>query len=74
MTNVNWFLPYDFDNPKFLMVKVRYFHDGEKALLKRSAISGEFLVKLEQNVFAITRGQAAVFYDNDIVVCSGIIK
>ncbi len=72
INNVNWLLDYDFDKP--LTVKVRYFHEGEEAILKKSNIDGEFVVQLRQSVFAITKGQAAVFYDNDIVVCSGIIK
>ncbi|MDH4129181.1 MAG: tRNA 2-thiouridine(34) synthase MnmA [Spirochaetota bacterium] len=73
MKQVNWLTNYDFDNPIYISVKVRYFHDGEDAILTKHG-SDEFFVQFKNPVFSVTKGQAAVGYLNDRVIFSGIIN
>jgi tRNA-specific 2-thiouridylase len=53
-------------------VKIRHRHEPAPATLERSG-EDELLVIFDEPQRAITPGQAAVFYDHDIVVGGGWI-
>jgi tRNA-specific 2-thiouridylase len=54
-------------------VKIRHRHEAAPAIIERSG-ADEILVSFDQPQRAITPGQAAVFYDGDVVVGGGWIK
>lgn len=54
-------------------VKIRYRHDGDDAVLK-SIGTHKVRVEFKRPVKSITPGQAAVFYDGDIVLGGGWIN
>jgi tRNA-specific 2-thiouridylase len=54
------------------LVRVRHRHDGEKAVLEPEA-GGATLVHFDEPVRAAAPGQAAVFYDGDVVLGGGWI-
>ena len=58
--------------PMRVRVKIRHRHEGAPAVLENSGDS-EVLVTFDEPQRAITPGQAAVFYDGDIVVGGGWI-
>src|ERR1700757_2118826 len=58
--------------PMRVAVKIRHRHEPAAAVIERSA-DDEILVKFDEPQRAITPGQAAVFYDADIVVGGGWI-
>src|SRR6202795_2768858 len=58
--------------PMRVMVKIRHRHEGAAALIEKSG-DDEILVLFDQPQRAITPGQAAVFYDDDVVVGGGWI-
>ena len=60
------------DQPMRVTVKIRHRHEAAPATLERSG-ADELLVRFDQPQRAITPGQAAVFYDNDVVVGGGWI-
>jgi tRNA-specific 2-thiouridylase len=60
------------DEPKRVTVKIRHRHEPASATLE-SATNNEVLVTFDQPQRAITPGQAAVFYDGDVVVGGGWI-
>lgn len=60
------------DEPLRVQVKIRHRHEGASAVIEKSA-AGEVLVTFDEPQRAITPGQAAVFYDGDIVVGGGWI-
>ena len=53
--------------PMRVSVKIRHRHEPAPAVLERSD-DDEVLITFDQPQRAITPGQAAVFYDDDIVV------
>jgi tRNA-specific 2-thiouridylase len=53
-------------------VKIRHRHEPAPALIEKSG-EDEILVSFDEPQRAITPGQAAVFYDHDIVVGGGWI-
>ncbi len=57
----------DLREPMRVSVKIRHRHEPAPALLEKSA-DDEILLTFDQPQRAITPGQAAVFYDEDIVV------
>jgi tRNA-uridine 2-sulfurtransferase len=69
---VNLVAVEDLREPMRVRVKIRHRHEGASALLEKSG-DGEVLVTFDQPQRAITPGQAAVFYDGDIVVGGGWI-
>jgi tRNA-specific 2-thiouridylase len=62
----------DLRGPMRVTVKIRHRHEGAAALLERSG-DDELLVTFEQAQRAVTPGQAAVFYQDDVVVGGGWI-
>ncbi len=59
--------------PMRVAVKIRHRHEGAPALLEKTG-ADEVLVTFDHPQRAITPGQAAVFYDGDVVVGGGWIK
>jgi tRNA-uridine 2-sulfurtransferase len=71
-TSCNW-IPFDrLVEPTDVTVKIRYNHPGTPATL-RPAENGHVKVKLHSPQRAVTPGQAAVFYQDDLVVGGGWI-
>ena len=71
-TNCNW-IPFDkLAKPVEVMAKIRYNHPGTPATVT-PADHGAVKVKLHSLQRAITPGQAAVFYQDDLVVGGGWI-
>ncbi len=62
----------DLRGPMRVTVKIRHRHEGAGALLERSG-DDELLVTFDQAQRAVTPGQAAVFYQDDVVVGGGWI-
>ena len=60
------------DEPMRVHVKIRHRHEGSPAVVAKSG-DDEVLVTFDEPQRAITPGQAAVFYDVDIVVGGGWI-
>jgi tRNA-specific 2-thiouridylase len=60
------------DGPKPVTVKIRHRHEAAAATMEQSG-DDEVLVTFDQPQRAVTPGQAAVFYDGDVVVGGGWI-
>jgi tRNA-specific 2-thiouridylase len=58
--------------PMPVTVKIRHRHEGAPALIEKSG-DDEILVSFDQPQRAVTPGQAAVFYQDDVVVGGGWI-
>lgn len=71
--SVNWIVPWERIPFRRTQVKIRYNHPGSEAGLSPKG-EGELEVKFKSPQKAITPGQAAVFYDGDIVLGGGWIK
>jgi tRNA-specific 2-thiouridylase len=69
---VNLVAVEDLREPMRVRVKIRHRHEGAVAMLEKSE-GDEVLVTFDEPQRAITPGQAAVFYDGDIVVGGGWI-
>ncbi len=70
VNQLNWL---DYPDPnESLLVKVRYFHEGEIAHITKLD-NDRISIQFENPVFSITKGQAAVGYRGDQVIFSGII-
>ena len=63
----------DVTEPMRVTVKIRHRHEGAPALLEKSG-NDELLVTFDEPQRAVTPGQAAVFYDGDVVVGGGWIS
>jgi tRNA-specific 2-thiouridylase len=71
-TNCNW-IPFDrLTEPIEVTTKIRYNHPGTPATVTPSG-NGSVKVKLHDAQRAITPGQAAVFYQDDLVMGGGWI-
>jgi tRNA-specific 2-thiouridylase len=62
----------ELSKPMRVMVKIRHRHEGAAALIEKSG-DDEILVSFDEPQRAITPGQAAVFYAEDVVVGGGWI-
>ncbi len=70
--NVNYMAFGDLKEPRRVMAKIRYSHGGAPATIQQ--IQGDkILCVFDEPVRAVTPGQAAVFYDGDLVACGGEI-
>ena len=63
----------DLCEPMRVSVKIRHRHEPAPAMIERAG-ADEILVTFDQPQRAITPGQAAVFYDDDVVVGGGWIS
>jgi tRNA-specific 2-thiouridylase len=70
--NLNFISVKEFTEPVKASVKIRYTHKPAPAQIIPDKNRAE--VNFEEGQWAITPGQAAVFYDNDIVIGGGTIK
>ncbi len=71
--SVNWISTPVSSSPLTAQVKIRYNHPGSDATLILKG-EREVLVKFRSPQKAITPGQAAVFYDGDVVLGGGWIR
>lgn len=62
----------DLGEPMRVAVKIRHRHEAVPAVIEKTG-SGEVLATFDEPQRAITPGQAAVFYDGDVVVGGGWI-
>lgn len=62
----------DLPQPMRVTVKIRHRHEGAPALIEKAA-DDKILVSFDQPQRAVTPGQAAVFYAEDVVVGGGWI-
>jgi tRNA-specific 2-thiouridylase len=63
----------DLANPMRVSVKIRHRHEPAAATIERSG-ADEILVTFDEPQRAITPGQAAVFYDDEVIVGGGWIS
>ena len=70
--DVNWIAVEDLREPRRVAVKIRHRHEPAPASIEKTA-DGSVLATFDEPQRAITPGQAAVFYDGDIVVGGGWI-
>jgi tRNA-specific 2-thiouridylase len=70
--DVNWIAVDDLRGPMRVAAKIRHRHEPAAATIEKTA-DGSVLVTFDEPQRAITPGQAAVFYDGDIVVVGGWI-
>ena len=69
---INWIVPENATEDIDLTVKIRYNHPGTSATvtpLKHNRVR----IHLHEPQRAVTPGQAAVFYDDDVVIGGGWI-
>jgi tRNA-specific 2-thiouridylase len=62
----------ELDQPARVTVKIRHRHEPAPATIERNG-ADEILVSFDEPQRAVTPGQAAVFYDSDVVVGGGWI-
>jgi len=70
--DVNLISVHDLTEPMHVMVKIRHKHLGASAIIEKTD-SDDVLVAFDDPQRAVTPGQAAVFYDGDVVVGGGWI-
>jgi tRNA-specific 2-thiouridylase len=62
----------DLQEPMQVTVKIRHRHEGASAVIEKTG-PDEIVATFDEPQRAVTPGQAAVFYDNDVVVGGGWI-
>ncbi|MGA3212225.1 MAG: tRNA 2-thiouridine(34) synthase MnmA [Terriglobales bacterium] len=70
---LNWIAIEDLREPLRVAVKIRHKHQPAPAMIEKLA-SDEVMATFDEPQRAITPGQAAVFYDGDVVVGGGWIS
>jgi tRNA-uridine 2-sulfurtransferase len=63
----------DLREPMPVMVKIRHRHEGASAMIAKTG-NDEIMVTFDEPQRAVTPGQAAVFYDDNVVVGGGWIE
>jgi tRNA-specific 2-thiouridylase len=71
--DVNWISIEKITTPLSLKVRIRYLHQEAEAVIS-AADNDKVNVKFKSPQMAVTPGQAAVFYDGDVVVGGGTIE
>lgn len=71
-TNLNFMSVPDIEDELSVVAKIRYNHQGAKAVVRRIAPDRAEVI-FEEPVRAVTPGQAVVFYDGDYVAGGGTI-
>jgi tRNA-specific 2-thiouridylase len=71
--DLNWIAVDDLDAPMRVSIKVRHRHEPAAATIEKTG-PDEVTATFDEPVRAITPGQAAVFYDGDVVVGGGWIE
>jgi tRNA-uridine 2-sulfurtransferase len=69
---LNWIAIDDLGEPMRVSVKIRHRHEAAPAIVEKVS-DDEVIITFEAPQRAITPGQAAVFYDGDVVVGGGWI-
>jgi tRNA-uridine 2-sulfurtransferase len=69
---LNWISVADLTEPMRVSVKVRHRHEPAAATIRKTG-PDEVTAIFDEPVRAVTPGQAAVFYQNDVVVGGGWI-
>ena len=72
-SNVNFQLYEDIKEPIKALCKIRYKDEGVYGILSKEE-GGIYKFKFDKKVRAIARGQSAVFYIDDKILCGGIIQ
>ncbi len=72
VSNLSFVYLNKLESPLWVSTKIRYTHIPARAQIIPQ--NGEVMVVFDEPQWAITPGQAAVFYDQDIVIGGGIIK
>ena len=73
VTDLNWIAFARLTEPLTLKAKIRYLHPEAEAVISPTE-DDKVTVRFNDPQMAITPGQAAVFYDNDIVIGGGTIE
>ena len=73
VTSCNWVSVEFPELPLSIDAKIRYRDDGAPAIVTQIE-NDRFNVKFKEERRAVTPGQIAVFYDEDMVVGAGIIE
>jgi tRNA-specific 2-thiouridylase len=71
--DVNWLSIASLEEPRPAQVKIRNKHAAAQAMLVPGEDSTRVEVRFDQPQRAVTPGQAAVFYDGDLVLGGGWI-
>jgi tRNA-specific 2-thiouridylase len=71
---VNWISSSGFAAPARVQVKIRNKHDAAAATLYPTAEPNRVEVHFDEPQRAVTPGQGAVFYDDDLVLGGGWIE
>lgn len=74
VNETNWIAFDEPELPMEVLCKIRYRDHGAPAVIRQKNEDGSFSVIFNRNRRAITPGQVAAFYSNDIVIGAGIIK
>jgi tRNA-specific 2-thiouridylase len=73
-SNVNWISVAGIERETRAQVKIRNKHAASPATLSPGANAGQVNVRFDEPQRAVTPGQAAVFYDGDLVLGGGWIE
>ena len=73
VSGMNWVAIPELPEPLPVRVKIRYLHPEAEAVVMPET-NDIVRVKFAESQMAITPGQAAVFYDDDVVVGGGMIE
>jgi tRNA-specific 2-thiouridylase len=69
---LNWIAVADLTEPMRVRIKIRHRHEPALATIEKTA-ADEVTATFDERVRAVTPGQAAVFYQDDVVVGGGWI-
>ncbi|MFH1395727.1 MAG: tRNA 2-thiouridine(34) synthase MnmA [Candidatus Omnitrophota bacterium] len=73
VSRINWLMPGSFDKNFEFLVRIRYNGKKEKAMVEPYG-NNECIITFDNKQFAPAPGQAAVFYDGEIVAGGGWIE